>query len=155
MVDNSPQHRLCPQCSTWHDPDEFVARSALCRSCRSAYRRRHYQANVDYYKTKARRRQRVIVEANKQWILHYLLEHPCVDCGETDPIVLEFDHRDGTTKLSTVSALARSGYSLRAVQREVSLCDVRCANCHRRRTHEQRGWWGRARRDSNSQPFDP
>ncbi len=59
------------------------------------------------------------------------------------------------------SCLARGGYSRARMQAEVALCDVRCANCHRVRTHSQRGWWGaakvprrakitkRARRDSN------
>ena len=41
-----------------------------------------------------------------------------------------------------VSVLARNGYSLPRVQQEIALCDVRCANCHRLRTHHQRGWWG-------------
>ena len=56
--------------------------------------------------------------------------------------VLEFDHHDGTTKAADVSVLARSGYPLSRVEAEVLKCDVRCANCHRIRTHEQRGWWG-------------
>ena len=134
---------------------DFVARSSRCRACRAAYRRDHYQQNTHYYKSKARRRQRQVVRINTQWILQYLLSHPCIDCGESDPRVLEFDHRDGVPKTAAVSALARSGYSLERVQKEVDLCDVRCANCHRRRTHDQRGWWGRARHDSNVQPFDP
>lgn len=153
----SGQHaqRRCPECGLTYPVDHFASRNPRCRLCRSAYGKDHYRRNVDYYKAKARRRQKEVVNDNKEWLLKYLLEHPCIDCGETDPLVLEFDHRDASTKIAAVSALARSGYSLSAVQREVDQCDVRCANCHRRKTHEQRGWWGRARHDSNVQPFDP
>lgn len=59
--------------------------------------------------------------------------------------VLEFDHRDGEMKRTAVSVLARGGYSLSTVQEEIARCIVRCANCHRIRTHEQRGWWGATR----------
>ena len=148
-------HRACPECGDSYPLSDFVSRNPRCRPCRSAYGKEHYRKNRDYYKAKARRRQKDVVNQNKQWLLDYLLDHPCVDCGEADPVVLEFDHRDASDKVAAVSTLARSGYSLSAVQREVAQCDVRCANCHRRRTHEQRGWWGRARHDSNVQPFDP
>ena len=56
--------------------------------------------------------------------------------------MLEFDHKDQLAKGAEVSVLARSGYSLTRLKEEVRRCDVRCANCHRIRTHAQRGWWG-------------
>ena len=150
----SPQ-RSCSVCGLVFPESHFVRRSSRCRECRVLYRREHYLMNSDYYKEKARRNKKGAIEVNKEWLLDYLLAHPCVDCGESDPVVLEFDHRDPSSKVAAVSVLARNGYSLKAVQNEVAACDVRCANCHRRRTHEQRRWWGRARHDSNVQPSDP
>lgn len=66
----------------------------------------------------------------------YLLKHPCVDCGETDPVVLEFDHVRGLKKYF-VSTLIRKGYPILTIKREIMKCDVRCANCHRRVTAER------------------
>jgi hypothetical protein len=83
-----------------------------------------------------------VVEETREWLIAYLARNPCVDCGEKDIRVLEFDHLDPSTKHLPVAVLARGGFSLRRVIEEVSRCDVRCANCHRRRTHLQRGWWG-------------
>ena len=75
----------------------------------------------------------------QELLIEYLSSHPCADCGETDIIVLEFDHlRD---KEADVSVLAREGYSLEKVKREIDKCEVVCANCHRRRTAKQFGWY--------------
>lgn len=71
------------------------------------------------------------------WLKEYLRTHPCVDCGESDLRVLEFDHLDPGNKLSGVSRLACNGASLRKILTEVAKCEVRCANCHRRRTVEE------------------
>jgi len=69
----------------------------------------------------------------------YLLEHPCIDCGETDPRVLDFDHREGTIKGAEVMRLAQDGYSIARVQAEIGKCDVRCRNCHARVTYARQG----------------
>lgn len=61
----------------------------------------------------------------------------CVDCGETDPIVLEFDHTDPETKTREVSPIRTWDTFLV----EVSKCDIVCANCHKRRTAKLQGWY--------------
>lgn len=62
----------------------------------------------------------------------YLATHPCVDCGEDDVVVLEFDHlRD---KTANVSALVAGFSGIKRVFQEIEKCEVVCANCHRRRT---------------------
>jgi hypothetical protein len=79
-------------------------------------------------------------EENKNRLLAYLLSHPCVDCGEKDPVVLEFDHIDPTKKRYEVGYLVGRRSSWKQIQEEISLCDVVCANCHKRRTAKQQNW---------------
>lgn len=72
-------------------------------------------------------------------MLTHLDGRSCVDCGENDPVVLEFDHRDGVEKEDAVARLIVS-CRWAEVAAEIAKCDVRCANCHRRRTAAQFGW---------------
>jgi hypothetical protein len=73
----------------------------------------------------------------KGYVTAYLLEHPCVDCGEPDPIVLEFDHVRGE-KLYNVGDIPRQACGMATLLAEIAKCEVRCANCHRRATHARR-----------------
>ena len=136
------QYRTCPECLLTLPIAIFPARGRRCLDCRRAGIRRHYAANRPYYLAKAKARQRRVNEENRAWLISYLFDHPCVDCGMADIRVLEFDHIDATSKILDVAVLARSGYSLDRVKAEVRKCVVRCANCHRIRTHAQGGWWG-------------
>ncbi len=83
---------------------------------------------------------RARVESLKQHIFEHLSKNSCVDCGETDIVVLEFDHRDRNTKVRAVANLIHDGASLDKLKSEIAKCDIRCANCHRRRTAKQFGW---------------
>jgi len=59
----------------------------------------------------------------------------CVDCGESNPIVLDFDHiRD---KKYNISRMIHDGFSWKAIVKEMQKCEVVCANCHRIRTHNR------------------
>lgn len=71
---------------------------------------------------------------------NYLEKHPCIDCKESDPVVLEFDHVRGE-KIKAVANAVCDGWSWNKVLTEIEKCDVRCANCHRRRTATQFNWY--------------
>jgi hypothetical protein len=99
--------------------------------------KRHYQRNRESmilrakkFKPQARNRNRIFVD-------NYLSTHSCVDCGEEDPVVLEFDHVFGKKKDNIADAIQKA-WSLKKIQEEIIKCEVRCANCHRRKTHERR-----------------
>lgn len=68
---------------------------------------------------------------NQRYLLDVLEANRCRDCGEGDPVVLDFDHR--ADKRGNVSSMA-DWASPRTLRDEIAKCDVRCANCHRRRT---------------------
>jgi hypothetical protein len=55
--------------------------------------------------------------------------------------VLEFHHLED--KDNEVSRLMGRGASLEALIREIKKCSVVCANCHRRITAQDRGWYKR------------
>lgn len=107
---------------------------SYCRECNKAYHYLHWDQHMIQIRA---RRVRTRQEA-REFVVGYLQEHPCVDCGETDVVVLEFDHlRD---KASNVSNLIGSG-QLKRVKQEIAKCEVVCANCHRRRTARRGDWY--------------
>jgi hypothetical protein len=102
--------------------------------------RRHYEKNRDRviakakeYSVKARVRIRAFITA-------HLKANPCVDCGEANTIVLEFDHiGEAGTKHFNISDATRKGVSMKKLKDEIAKCEVRCANCHRKKTYERSG----------------
>ena len=106
---------------------------------RQAYDRRWYAENKDRLRDSKNNRTRETRIRNSRYVFEYLKNHPCIDCGENDPVVLEFDHRKDKTK--NVSDLLRGSYSIERIKQEIEKCDVRCANCHRRKTAIQFGWY--------------
>jgi len=99
--------------------------------------RRYYAKNREISKQRAKVHTHAMRKKIRLWLNEYLRLNPCVDCGEADPVVLEFDHQ-GDKKFAIGDA-ARKGVTLNTVIAEVAKCQVRCANCHRRKTYIERG----------------
>jgi hypothetical protein len=141
-----PQFKRCYDCGSVKPITEFAfankakgTRQGRCRKCHAAYRRRHYLRNRDTYIRQEVARIKRYREENRPKIRGYLRAHPCIDCGETNIVVLDFDHRDPKTKAHNVVVLSMNKPWTRVLA-EIVKCDVRCANCHRRRTARQFGW---------------
>lgn len=137
--------KCCTGCKEWKLPDGFRLRTgshlkgrgylrSRCRVCEQA----HKVANRPTYRAYGKKGRTVIGLKNKTFIFDYLDTHPCVDCGEDDPVVLEFDHVDPKQKLYNVVSMAHNCYSLERIKAEVAKCVIRCANCHRRKSA---AWW--------------
>ena len=133
----------CNKCGLIKVESEFPFRSLaknirkkMCKECLRPNGKAHYLRYKDYYIEKSRRRMLAIRSELRVNVFAYLSEHPCVDCGEADVVVLEFDHVKGIKK-GNISAMMQQGFSWEAVLEEINKCEVRCANCHRRATYRR------------------
>lgn len=116
---------------------------SYCIECNKAKNREHYKSNKNTYKEKAKKYREEngrTVGKQELYIYEYKLNNPCVDCGDTNPVHLSFDHRDPKEKSFNIG-LMRTHYSLEAVIAEIEKCDIRCHNCHAERTAKQYGWY--------------
>ena len=103
--------------------------------------RRHYAKHRDKVIASAKKYSKLARDRTRARIRTHLETHPCVDCGETDIIVLEFDHvGEAGSKEFIISNAARDGIGIKRLKAEIAKCEVRCANCHRKKTYERSGW---------------
>lgn len=113
---------------------------SYCNKCMIVYRHDHYLKNKSYYLKKAfERNHRIRIERTKL-LINYLSTHPCVDCGNNNPIVLEFDHKDEKKKDFNISSII-TWASMQKIDKEIDKCEIRCANCHKIKTAHQRKWF--------------
>ena len=140
--------KKCSMCGVEKPITEFYkvrknedGRNKTCKQCSNTLNKVWYLKNRQRQlelKTVWREKRRYEM---RKVIWDYLKIHPCVDCGESDPIVLEFDHQK--EKVKTVSEMATYGYNPERLMKEVKKCVIRCANCHRRKTAKQFNWYKR------------
>lgn len=132
--------KTCSMCREEKDKTEFHANRAKkdglqshCRACQKLINAENYRVNPDKVKATTAARNAVVTAVNREYINNHLRTHPCVDCGETDIVVLDFDHVRGTKKYNISMML---GHNIDVLKAEIAKCDIRCANCHRRRHYK-------------------
>lgn len=116
--------------------DKMIANSrAQAREKRvngDSYSKDYYEKNKDKIKATAKKYIAARSKLNREFVMGHLIDNPCVDCGNHDLDVLEFDHVRGE-KSGNVSYIMVQG-SLESLKIEVAKCDVRCSNCHKKKT---------------------
>ena len=128
--------KTCKTCDKIKPRNAFSKRArakdglqSSCKVCKAAYLQNHYKHNKGKYRAAAAKSQQ-----ERQELLRSLKHmKPCMDCSIAHPYyVLDFDHRDPSHKVNSVSALAR--VSTEKMLAEIAKCDLVCSNCHRERT---------------------
>jgi hypothetical protein len=137
--------RTCTKCFLQKPIEEFPwkykalgKRHTVCKECYAKRSNEWYQDNKERQIENARQNRIGYRIAARNCVMEYLSTHPCSICGESDPRVLEFHHVG--QKTNEVSRLIGRG-SLEAVKKEIEQYVVVCANCHRRLTSDERGWY--------------
>lgn len=116
-----------------------------CKACykehRKTYYATHYEKYGELYRKRAKLQREKLRSIYRSGMLHYLSDKACVVCKESDVRVLEFDHIDQAQKSFTISQAVRLGYSWSETLEEMKKCRVLCANCHKKHTATQGGWY--------------
>ena len=142
--------KVCPKCKQELADECFTQRKrrngalhlqAYCKICEKTYKRDYYLQHHEKYKAKARQNSAQYKERMRQFLLDFFAEHSCVDCDETDPVVLEFNHRPDEVKVECVTTMIWNRKPFDLIEIEIAKCDVRCANCHKRKTSKDRNWF--------------
>ena len=138
--------KKCNLCKIEKDFSEFnknkKKKDGLDNRCKICTRKRdkvRYDKDIEKFRAQAIIRNNKKRDVNREHIYKYLNTHPCVDCNESDPIVLEFDHVRGMKKWNIGDMVAHT--TIETLDNEIAKCDVRCANCHRRKTAKQFNWY--------------
>lgn len=136
--------KKCGRCKQKKPLEEFnfknkslQTKQKSCKNCTREEVKIHYSKNKKYYLVKAKKRNKINREKINNYIWEFLNSHPCIDCGEKDPVVLDFDHQKD--KVAPVSIIKKT-LSMIKIQKEISKCVIRCANCHRRKTARDFNW---------------
>lgn len=141
------QRKRCVICKRSLATSEFNRRALSsdglqihCRECNRQASRAYYRRTRKKHLLDVRVHRDAQVARNRALLVEHLLQHPCADCGEESLEVLEFDHVRGK-KVEAVPKLAARPVRLELLKSELAKCEVRCVNCHRRRSARTLGWW--------------
>lgn len=131
--------KICTTCNKEKEETQFYWRNKTkgikhihCKSCQEDVRRT--KGYTKKYLPKIRQRSLKYRQQLEDFLIEYFSNHPCVKCGESDVIVLEFHHREPSQKEYNISQMKQFGFGIKKVQTEIEKCDVLCANCHKRIT---------------------
>ena len=137
--------KRCTNCKETKPIEEFYKGSgkdgvrSTCKPCSQllyGYTKDHLRRGIiSFDKYKAHRKNSIKrLRRMQRFIAKYLSAHPCVDCGEDDIVVLDFDHVRGKKLFTMGGGISRS---MANIKREIRKCEVRCRNCHRRETRRR------------------
>lgn len=110
--------------------------TTLCKKCKS--RKDHVLRKKNGRGAKERNRLKL---RNLEVVWNALVGKQCMDCGENNILVLEFDHILGEKKMAVITMAANRLGNKEAIKAEIEKCEIVCSNCHTIRTMRRGNHW--------------
>ena len=111
--------RIDERCSTYNKNNKDITRKAG----------RKYRSK-SASKDKAKKMWQNYVAPFKLIVQKHLESHPCAECGESNPVVLDFHHKIPTEKSFRISQASMNRVTEEQLRLEIDKCIILCANCH-------------------------
>ena len=138
--------KLCKKCniikpfSEYHkDKSRKDGYVYYCAQCNNDRLKILYDKNIVERRKNSVLKKHQYYSRNRDHIYNFLKSSKCIDCGDDRWQVLEFDHINDK-KYGICDMMGRC-MSISNIDKEISKCEVRCANCHRLKTAKQFGWF--------------
>lgn len=116
--------RKCKKCGKELPISDFDEGRHQCKECRREYRRQHRKEKPEIHRAQQTRRQKRV----KDWL--YDMKKPCIICGESEPVCIDFHHKDPNEKEFTIGK--HQSRSKEWLIKEINKCVCLCSNCHRK-----------------------
>lgn len=116
--------RKCKKCGKELPISEFDEGRHQCKECRRKYRSQHRKDKPEIHRAQQNRRSQRV----KEWF--YEMKTPCIICGESEPVCIDFHHIDPNEKEFTIGKYRSR--SKEWLTQEISKCVCLCSNCHRK-----------------------
>ncbi len=144
---NACSVKQCSRCGLTLPLSEFARRrqdgalcNSYCKACQREYCRAHYRSNSATHNRRRMENAKRHRDRNRRNLYEFLQSKKCIDCGESDACVLDFDHVRGV-KAANIGDLVTRPAAWQRILREIEKCEIRCANCHRRKTARDFKWF--------------
>ena len=141
--------KTCSKCKNEQDLNDFYGDRSMpdgkhshCKICVNKHKVFKYKNNPEFRKKQLLSTRKRADKVRKILTIKTLIfkkKAGCIDCGEKDPRVLDFDHL--SDKNIGISDMVSKQIIWEEIEKEISKCVVRCANCHRRKTAVQLMWF--------------
>lgn len=132
--------KFCGACELHKELAEFHRRGdkyqSICKECRKELDKQRYLADPERRKQTSK----ALRKSRSAWAVELKSGKACTDCGNSyHPAAMQWDHT-GSDKEYNVSNMGYLGLSKERILREISKCELVCANCHAVRTYNRNNW---------------
>jgi hypothetical protein len=112
----------------------------ICSNCHALESYEESQNNLSMKKKTVEERERIL--PRRQFVLAEKLKRKhCLDCkiqvSNENFVIFDFDHIEKDDKITNVSEMIISSFTLAQIQEEINKCELRCKRCHRIKTKER------------------